>query len=93
MPKLDPASELIRESLINYNPAFKTQFSAMNKVQLRNEVQGMVNEKIKGLKTLVEAGIKSFSSRDELIKAAIKEVCNEELQISTRTYNEFMNSF
>lgn len=90
MAKLDPLSEKIRQSLINYNPFYEAQFSAMNKSQLRNEVKRLVDGLIKDNEECVRMGLKKFSSKFELVQASAAEICNEVLHISIAEYNNFM---
>lgn len=93
MPKLDPASEVIRRGLITRRPDCKAQYSAMNKAELRDELQFIVKESIETLESLAEGGWRTYPNRDAIVNAAIKEVCSKELHISVEDYCNFMNSF
>lgn len=88
----DPLTEKMRQGLCNYNGWYAEQFNAMDKNQLKNEVNGLVHQLIEDNVTCVQEGLKEFSNKQELINASIEEVCEQALHISTDEYNEFMKS-
>lgn len=83
--------KIIKEGMSKFNPWARKEFEAMNKKQLKEELKYRVQEMIDMNITCVKEGLKTFSSKQQLINESIAEVCQEQ-NITIEQYYKLMRS-